>query len=445
MAAGRSFLADLRVVLRGTGFRRLFAVRLASQASDGAFQVGLASLVFFSPERAATPSAAAVAAAVTVLPYTLIGPFAGVLLDVWPRRHVLLAANAVRTVLVLVAAVLVARHVVGLPLYGVALACLSVNRFFLAGLGASLPHVVPRHELVMANAVSPTCGTVSALLGAGAGYLAHTALGAGDTTDAVVLLVAGLGYAAAAGLAARISPHQLGPDQRAELHLTSLGRAARDLVADLRAGTAHVRRRRRAADALAAIGAHRLGFGVSMFALVLLCRNHLTRPAEVSTGLALLALVVGASGVGFAVAIAIGLAAPIEGLLLISLALPVLLLAAFGLGLVAQSVKICVDAIVQQEIDDRFRGRVFALYDIVFNVAFLLAAALAVAVVPRDGYSRPLYASIAVAYALTAAGYALLRRGDRSGAVLPANPHLPPSDRPSAKPPAFRHAPLNRP
>ncbi len=94
------FVADLRVVLRGRDFRHLFAVRLVSQSADGAFQVALASLVFFSPERAATAQAAAAAAAVTVLPYTVIGPFAGVLLDHWRRRQVLLVANLVRTGLV---------------------------------------------------------------------------------------------------------------------------------------------------------------------------------------------------------------------------------------------------------------------------------------------------------------------------------------------------------
>src|SRR4029453_10919932 len=217
MPASRSFVSDLRVVLQGRDFRKLFAVRLVSQASDGAFQVGLASLVFFSPERDATTTAAAMAAVVTVLPYTLVGPFAGVLLDVWPRRQVLLVANAVRALMVIGVAALVMFDGVGLPLYVSALACLSVNRFFLAGLGASLPHVVPRHELVMANAVSPTCGTVAALLGAGAGYGVRRVLGPGDPTDAVVVLVAALGYAASALLARRMSRDLLGPVEPAPL------------------------------------------------------------------------------------------------------------------------------------------------------------------------------------------------------------------------------------
>ena len=40
--------------------------------------------------------------AVLLLPYSLVGPFAGVLLDRWRRRQVLLWANVVRTVLALV-------------------------------------------------------------------------------------------------------------------------------------------------------------------------------------------------------------------------------------------------------------------------------------------------------------------------------------------------------
>jgi len=73
-----TFFRDLRVLLGYAGFRRLFAVRLFSQASDGIFQVALASTILFSPERA--PSAGAIAAgfAVLLLPFSVLGPFAGV-------------------------------------------------------------------------------------------------------------------------------------------------------------------------------------------------------------------------------------------------------------------------------------------------------------------------------------------------------------------------------
>jgi len=78
-------LQDLRDVVASTGFRRLITVRLLAQFSDGLLQASLATFVLFSPER--QPDAVKVAAAFTILllPYSLVGPFAGVLLDRWRR------------------------------------------------------------------------------------------------------------------------------------------------------------------------------------------------------------------------------------------------------------------------------------------------------------------------------------------------------------------------
>jgi MFS family permease len=446
MASSRSFVSDLRVVLQGRDFRKLFAVRLVSQASDGAFQVGLASLVFFSPERDATTTAAALAAVVTVLPYTLVGPFAGVLLDVWQRREVLLVANAVRALMVVGVAALVLFQGVGLPLYVAALACMSVNRFFLAGLGASLPAVVPRHELVMANAVSPTCGTVAALVGAGAGYGVRRLLGPGDPTDAVVVLVAALGYATSALLARRMARQLLGPVEPVTLSGSVLAAGA-DLWRDIFAGARHVRERRPAAYALSVIGAHRVGYGLTTIATVLLCRNYFSDPADVDAGLAKLALVFGASAAGIAtaavltpitagrfgparwIAMAIASAVLFQVVFLVHPSELFMYGTAYTLNFVAQSVKICVDAIVQESVDDAFRGRVFSFYDVVFNVAFVSSAAAAVLVVPADGFSRPVFAGLAALYAAVALGYATALRAERrrnaTGAPIPpARPQL---------------------
>ena len=52
---------DLRRLWPLVGFRRLFTVRLVSQCADGMFQVGLATLFFFSPEKAAEVARSAMA------------------------------------------------------------------------------------------------------------------------------------------------------------------------------------------------------------------------------------------------------------------------------------------------------------------------------------------------------------------------------------------------
>jgi MFS family permease len=413
------FVADLRTVMRGHDFRRLFAVRVVSQSADGAFQVALASLVFFSPERAATAEAAAAAAAVTVLPYTLVGPFAGVLLDHWQRRQVLVVANLLRTALVIAVAALVAAGEVGPLLYAAVLACLSVNRFFLTALGAGLPHVVPAHELVMANAVTPTSGTLAALAGGAVAYLLRRQAAAGDGGDAVVLLVTALVYLGSALLALRMHRTLLGPEHGER---TAIGWHA---VAQ---GARHVRERRPAWNALAVIGVHRFAYGLTTLATVLLCRNHFNDPQDAGAGLALMAQVFAAAGLGLGVAAlvtpvatgrwgtggwiwrALAGAAVVQAALIVALSVPVALVAAFGLGVAAQGVKICVDAIVQRVVDDDYRGRVFAFYDVVFNVAFVAAAGLAAIVLPEDGYSPLLFAVIAVLYAGAAAAYATTLR-----------------------------------
>ena len=101
-----TFLRALRALLRQRGFRRLFVSRITSQGSDGIFQIALASHVLFNPEKAADAKSIAFAFAVVLLPYSLIGPFAGVLLDRWDRRRVLVVVQVARLVAILFVAAL---------------------------------------------------------------------------------------------------------------------------------------------------------------------------------------------------------------------------------------------------------------------------------------------------------------------------------------------------
>src|SRR3954469_5860821 len=98
---------------RGDGVRGLFArpwfaslygARTVAQAADGMFQASLASAVFFNPEHQTDPRQAAAGFVILLLPYSLVGPFAGVFLDRWYRQRVLARANVVRAVLVVVTA-----------------------------------------------------------------------------------------------------------------------------------------------------------------------------------------------------------------------------------------------------------------------------------------------------------------------------------------------------
>ena len=85
----------LRSVLASHDFRRLYSTRLAGQFGDGLLQSALATFVLFSPERQPDAVRVAAAFAILLLPYSFIGPFAGVLLDRWRRRNVLVRANLI--------------------------------------------------------------------------------------------------------------------------------------------------------------------------------------------------------------------------------------------------------------------------------------------------------------------------------------------------------------
>ena len=91
-------------------FWRLLELRTVSQFGDGLFQAGLAGGLLFSTDRAAGPWEIAGAFAVLYLPYSVLGPFAGALLDRWDRRLVLIGANLGRLVLVLGIAALLAHR-----------------------------------------------------------------------------------------------------------------------------------------------------------------------------------------------------------------------------------------------------------------------------------------------------------------------------------------------
>jgi MFS family permease len=106
-----------------------------------------------------------------------------------------------------------------------------------------------------------------------------------------------------------------------------------------------------------------------------------------------------------------------------------LLIAGFVLGFAAHGIKICVDTLVQQVIEDDFRGRVFSLYDTLFNITFVLAAVVTAVLLPDTGYSPASVIALGVIYALT--GFVYLRAGSR----LPSTEFTPEPLATAARPP----------
>src|SRR5262249_49135910 len=151
---------------------------------------------------------------------------------------------------------------------------------------------------------------------------------------------------------------------------------------------------------LAVLGVFRITFGIMTVLIVLLQRYEFHAAADANGGLR----GVGVTGAALAIGVPIGAAITpaavrrwgagwwvpsvlvVSGVALARLGLPFLpwtiRAAAFVVGMGSQSVKVSVDSTVQRTVDDEHRGLVFALYDVVFNVAFVAAVALAAFVLP---------------------------------------------------------------
>lgn len=411
-------IRELAALLRLVGFRRLFSVRIASQSADGLFQVGLATLFFFSPERQNSAGQVAIAFAVLLLPFTVVGPWAGVFLDRWRRRQVLLLGNLIRAGLTLLIAIAMLATPAGedlqWPIYVLALVVLSVNRFLLSALSAGLPLVVEGPLLLTANSLIPTLGAVAAGVGAGVGLLLGLFLPVGRVQDAGSVVVACVMMLLASLLAARLGRDQLGPVRTGPVPAlrAALGRIASDLLA----GATYLVHRGTPGQALAVMSFHRFLFGVTLVASILLSRNYLAASSDASAGLRNFATIAGATAVGFGLAIALtpvlsprtgprrwivvclALGAIGQMLLTVHVSLVTLTVTGVFLGLSAQGAKIAVDTIVQRDTADSFRGRAFSLYDVLYNSGFVAAAGLAAVTLPDDGFSPPLFGVLTLAY-----------------------------------------------
>jgi MFS family permease len=420
-----SFIGDLRTVLGRAAFRKLYATRLISQTGDGIFTAGLGTYVFFNASVFPDPGKAAVAFAVLYLPYSFVGPFAGVFIDRWDRRQILVWSAVIRAAFVVLAAAFIAAGALGLPIWLAALIALGVNRFFLSALSAALPHVVEGDELVMANSVGPTSGTVVAFIGGIVGTAVHVLTGDNSFGSAATILVAGLCYLAAGLSALRMPKASLGPAPGAGAPQGAIGSELENVVEGLWAGLRHVGRRRGAAGALLATGIHRFLYGIVLLMSVLLYRNYFYHASSKAALDHFLPVVI-SSAVGY------GLAAwltPVATRRMTSPTWITLLLVAGGvltgaigvgflqvefvvigfiLGIVAQGIAISTTTILQRDVDDDFRGRVFAVNDMVYNTAFALGAAISVPFMPISGHSVTMLLVVAVGYVIGAGCYRLL-------------------------------------
>ncbi|HEX9121816.1 MAG TPA: MFS transporter [Actinomycetota bacterium] len=375
-----------RDALRSYDFRRLFAIRLISQSADGLFQAALVASVVFSPDRQSTTTGFAIATLVVSLPFSVIGPFTGVFIDRWPRRKILQVAPWFRSALVWL--VLFDPTKQAVAFYAGALWVLSVNRFYLATAQAVVPRLVPTEDLLMANSMATVGGTVALLVGVFVGgWLADLS---GNTP---VIVIAGAMWLIASFVAARITT-DLAPHQIPEAPMRDeLQRVAREF-AD---GVGRLVRTPRALGPITSITLDQMGQGIVLVLSLMVFRERFEE------GVGSFSNLIGAGGIGVLLGIltvgkmeerfakerivAGAFLAGAAVLLLVSTYITgwSVLVASFAVGLTFAWKKIPIDTMVQEAIPDGYRGRVFAVYDVFYNISRVAAAFLAIPMLPVLG------------------------------------------------------------
>jgi hypothetical protein len=300
--------------------------------------------------------------------------------------------------------------------------------------------VVARDKLVMANSVTQTSGTIAAFAGGLAGLGLRLSIGSGRGISALIMLAAGAGYLAAGGMAATLGRNLLGPDRPPGRLPTGLLADLAAVVAGLGAGMRHVWQRRPAAAALVATGCHRLLYGILLLMSILLYRNYFYPASSGNVSLRHFTLLVAASAAGYGVGALITPAATrrlakavwiicmltgagiATGVLGVSFRQIPFLVIGFVLGVAAQSVAICTTTILQEEVEDGFRGRAFSINDMLFNVTFVLGAGVSALFMPVTGKSFPMLAVVAIGYLVAAVVYRIVSHQSSAAGPGTASP-----------------------
>jgi len=403
-------------VAKGSRLNRILTVRWTGQFTDGLFQSALASFVLFSPERAPNAVSAALAFSVVLLPYSLIGPYVGTFLDRYSRQRIIRNCNYLRAIDLLVIAWLVSNGETGIVLTLFVLFAFGINRLILAGLSAGLPLLVKKEELIAANALAVTGGTIWVVIGGGVGIAVKNFVDktyGTDFADSVVIILAVLGFLSAALSCYRLKKNEIGPLPH---EMPEKNKGFKEILEGLKI----LRRHPDALRGIFAVGMQRSGITALTLMALLLERNTFNDPANPDAGLAGFGRALAIAGIG------IGLGAVISpyGVLkfgrhkwmriLMFTCIPPLLIYAFSVneitmigsaffvGLCGQGIKVTNDALVQSKINDEFRGRVFAFYDVAVNAGIVIGAIGAALLMPDSGITSVLPFVIALVYLFAA-------------------------------------------
>lgn len=405
-----------REALRSRDFRFLLGARLIGTAGDGFFNAAVVGAAAFAGNQD-TASGLARALVITILPYSVLGPFMGVFIDRWSRRKILIRGPLVRALCV-IPLVALADQAESWGFLLPALAAAGVNRFTSSASSTVVPRVVPGEDLLMANSMVTVGATFTMALFAFFGGLFAEAAGE-QLLFASLILIWAVSSFVARGIAGDLSaPH------------ASQMRLHRDLARVAGEMTDGIRRLSHAPQAMAPIATiawDQLLQAVAFVLSIVVFREEFGQ----GVGAYSWVLAAGAGGLLLGISTVGMLEAQMSRARIVVLALvvsgfapfiatffitrPTVLAMGFLVGLAYAWKKVSVDTMVQEAVPDDFRGRAFAIYDVLFNLGRVIGTLLAVWLIPSSGTRGTLVAVGAGMLLWIPMMLAWLRRPTRTG------------------------------
>jgi len=224
-----------REVLFKKNFFCLWSGQIVSEFGDRLNQMALIALIY-SKEPGSVMALAKLLFFI-VIPVFVIGPVAGVYVDRWDRKKVMIIADIMRGILVLAIPVFVYLDLM-IPVYIMVFLIFSATRFFLPSKMALIPVIVSKEKLIVANSLSNTTRMIATILGLGlAGYIVKLV---GHMWG---FYLDSISYFVSAGFIAIITPNKTLRKVREDLHMTReiIGKSIRKNVwSEIKEGLRHL-------------------------------------------------------------------------------------------------------------------------------------------------------------------------------------------------------------
>jgi MFS family permease len=387
-----------RDLLRFVDFRRLAIGQYISQTSDAVTSVLIAQFVLFESTTGPTATLLIQSVLTAAIPLLLAGPISGVIADKFSRRIILWYGQFLRAFLI--TCMLVSGYYGNKGVVLVLFACcMCLTRVLYTARIATIRHLVRQHELVAADSLLLIISNIAGASGGVLGLLVLRYLGLNG------LILVAVGHVFAGIIFSRITT-KLGGGRE---HQPTSWKLAADNLASAKTRYA-----------IASTSVHRLLFGIALS----------TSALYLSSGRAgSYALLIGASGAGSAIgnttaewvnerlprrSIAILTYVSSSLGMWVCFIKPVVYVIAPAIVVLAflfQNLRVCTDATVQKNATKGAGGRIFAMYDLLSNMSFLIGLLCGLMMMPAIG-AAPVFATLIGAFGVWSIVFGLMNRNE---------------------------------